>query len=88
VDFLKLDGELIRNMTGTDGLDQASVTNIVNLAGSLGIKTIAEYVESGEILDNVRLAGIDYAQGYHIRRPMPDLDQTAAMLHSPVEPAF
>jgi diguanylate cyclase (GGDEF)-like protein len=73
VDFLKLDGEFIRNMTGNGGMEQAIVTNIVSLAGFLGIKTIAEYVESEEILGNVRLAGIDYAQGFHIRRPMPDL---------------
>jgi diguanylate cyclase (GGDEF)-like protein len=83
VDYLKLDGELIRNMVGAGNLEQAIVTNIVSLAGSLGIKTIAEFVESEEIFSNVRLAGIDYAQGYHIRRPLPDLNHASA----PVEPA-
>jgi diguanylate cyclase (GGDEF)-like protein len=73
VDFLKLDGEFIRHMTGAGGMEQAIVSNIVSLAGSLGIKTIAECVESEAILGNVRLTGIDYAQGYYIQRPQPDL---------------
>lgn len=73
VDYLKIDGEFIRNMTDHGGLEQAIVRNIAGLAKSLGIKTIAEYVESETILDNVRSAAIDYAQGHHIRRPMPDL---------------
>jgi diguanylate cyclase (GGDEF)-like protein len=75
VDFLKIDGEFIRNMTGNGGLEQAIVKNIASLAMSLGIKTIAEYVESEAILDNVRSSGIDYAQGYHIQRPSVDMVQ-------------
>lgn len=73
VDYLKVDGEFIRNMTRDETMEQFIVANIANLAEHLGIKTIAEYVESESILDNVRAAGIDYAQGYHIRYPMPDL---------------
>jgi len=73
VDFLKIDGEFIRNMTGNSGLENAIVKNIANLAMTLGIKTIAEYVESQAILDNVRSSGIDYAQGYHIQRPTVEM---------------
>jgi diguanylate cyclase (GGDEF)-like protein len=73
VDFLKIDGEFIRNMSGTGGMDQAIVSNIANLAGDLGIKTIAEYVETEAILKNVRLAGINYAQGYYIQHPQPGM---------------
>jgi len=75
VDFLKIDGEFIRNMTGNGGLETAIVKNIANLAMSLGIKTIAEYVESETILDSVRSSGIDYAQGYHIQRPTVEMVQ-------------
>jgi EAL domain-containing protein (putative c-di-GMP-specific phosphodiesterase class I) len=75
VDFLKIDGEFIRNMTGDGGLEHAIVRNIASLAISLGIKTIAEYVESETILDNVRSSGIDYAQGYHIQRPAVSMVQ-------------
>ncbi len=35
------------------------------------IKTIAEFVENGEIMDILRKLGVDYAQGYHIDKPMP-----------------
>ena len=73
VDFLKIDGEFVRNMTGNGGLENAIVKNIANLAMSLGIKTIAEYVESEAILENVRSSGIDYAQGYHIQRPAVEM---------------
>ena len=73
VDFLKIEGEFIRNMSGNGGMDQAIVSNIANLAGDLGIKTIAEYVETETILKNVRSAGINYAQGYYIQHPQPGM---------------
>jgi EAL domain-containing protein (putative c-di-GMP-specific phosphodiesterase class I) len=72
VDYLKINGEFIRNMTGS-GTEDAIVSNITALAGSLGIKTIAEHVESEAILSNVRSVNIDCAQGYFIQRPSPDL---------------
>jgi EAL domain-containing protein (putative c-di-GMP-specific phosphodiesterase class I) len=72
VDYLKIDGEFIRNMTGS-GTEDAIVSNITALAGRLGIKTIAEHVESEAIFGNVRSVGIDCAQGYFIQRPAPDL---------------
>ncbi|HEY6012087.1 MAG TPA: bifunctional diguanylate cyclase/phosphodiesterase, partial [Nitrospirota bacterium] len=73
VDFLKVDGEFIRNMTGNGLIERQIVTSIASLAGNLGIKTIAEYVETQDILGEVATAGIDYAQGYYIQRPAPDL---------------
>jgi diguanylate cyclase (GGDEF)-like protein len=73
VDYLKVDGQFTRGMIGSDTTDQFIMANIAALAGRLGIKTIAESVESELVLGNVRLAGVDYAQGFHIRRPMPDL---------------
>jgi diguanylate cyclase (GGDEF)-like protein len=73
VDFLKVDGEFIRNMAGTGRAERAIVSNIAALAGTLGIKTIAEYVETEAILGNVQSAGIDYAQGYYIQHPSPHL---------------
>ncbi|MDH4163567.1 MAG: bifunctional diguanylate cyclase/phosphodiesterase [Nitrospirota bacterium] len=77
VDFLKVDGDFIRNMGGDGGMDRAIVMNIASLAGHLGIKTIAEYVESAEILSNVRSSGIQYAQGYFIDRPSPHMRNPA-----------
>jgi len=74
VDFLKVDGEFIRHLGGGSGaVEKHIVTSIAALAGHLKIKTIAEYVESENILGEVRSAGIDYAQGYYIQKPSPDL---------------
>lgn len=73
IDFLKVDGEFIRNMSGTSVVENAIVSSIAGLAGKLGIKTIAEFVETKEILGQVESAGIHYAQGYFIKKPSPDL---------------
>lgn len=68
IDYVKIDGEFIRNMV-LDSRDRAVVMSVITLAHELKIKTIAEYVESEEILANIREAGIDYAQGFHVGRP-------------------
>lgn len=73
VDFLKVDGEFIRNMHGSGSIEQEIVASIATLANRLRIKTIAEYVETESILGQVESAGIHYAQGYYIKRPSPDL---------------
>lgn len=73
VDYLKVDGEFIRHMTGNGEVEKQIVTSIASLAGRLGIKTIAEYVETREILGEVANAGINYAQGYFIQKPSPEL---------------
>jgi len=73
VDFLKVDGVFVRTMTSENTIEKAIVRSIASLAASLGIKTIAEYVESKAILEEVASAGIDYAQGYFIQKPSPDL---------------
>ncbi len=70
VDFLKLDGAFVRDIT-TDKVDRAMVGAIHDVGRALGIPTIAEWVESDEIRDEVRRMGIDYAQGYGIERPRP-----------------
>ncbi|HAR45986.1 MAG TPA: hypothetical protein DCS05_07400 [Nitrospiraceae bacterium] len=73
IDYLKVDGEFIRNMLQKGKMEKAIVSSIAALAATLGIKTIAEYVESAEILDEVTTMGIDYAQGYYIQKPAPTL---------------
>jgi EAL domain-containing protein (putative c-di-GMP-specific phosphodiesterase class I) len=42
----------------------------------MGIKTVAESVENADILAALLLVGVDFAQGYHISRPMPMMDIT------------
>jgi EAL domain-containing protein (putative c-di-GMP-specific phosphodiesterase class I) len=70
VDYLKLDGCFIKNMV-RDGIDHAMVQAINHVGQTMKIKTIAEFVESAEILQALGEIGVDYAQGYHIAKPVP-----------------
>ncbi|HEX9778258.1 MAG TPA: bifunctional diguanylate cyclase/phosphodiesterase [Geopsychrobacteraceae bacterium] len=88
IDFLKIDGEFIACLP-YDQTYQAFVKSMVTLAQELGIKTVAEFVETEEILQLVNAFGIDYAQGYHIGRPAenfapsdPLTDQRSAAANS------
>ena len=70
VDNLKIDGIFIRDVVD-DPIDRVFVESIHNIGKMMGIKTTAEYVENEDILNCVRSIGIDYAQGYHLARPLP-----------------
>ncbi|MCF6325197.1 MAG: EAL domain-containing protein [Gammaproteobacteria bacterium] len=68
VDYLKIDGSFITNLVN-DEVDQALVKSMVEISKTLGKKTVAEFVESEEILKMIKSYGIDYAQGYYIGKP-------------------
>ncbi|MGE5492722.1 MAG: putative bifunctional diguanylate cyclase/phosphodiesterase [Actinomycetota bacterium] len=70
IDFLKIEGDFIAHMLD-DERDRAFVQNMCALARQLGIKVIAEFVESQEVLDLLLEMEVDFAQGYHIGRPAP-----------------
>jgi diguanylate cyclase (GGDEF)-like protein len=70
VDYLKIDGSFVRGIA-EDRIDRAAVTAIQQLSQAAGAKTIAESVESLEILERVRSMGIDFGQGYIIHPPEP-----------------
>lgn len=75
VDYVKIDGTFVRDIL-VDPVDQAMVRSINQISQSLGKQTIAEFVESAAILEQIHAIGIDFAQGYHIGRPLavPALD--------------
>lgn len=68
VDFLKVDGGFIRDMLD-DPMDAAIVESINRIGRVAGLKTIAEFVETSEILHRLVEMGFDYAQGYVIHVP-------------------
>ena len=70
VDYLKIDGSFVRHLVDND-VDHTMVDIINQLGHVMKLKTIAEFVETPEVLDSLRLLGVDYAQGYHLGRPMP-----------------
>lgn len=70
VDFLKIDGVIIESMQqGPLGAATVKAINIV--CKEVGIRTIAEFVESKKTLDKLREIGVDYVQGFGIARPEP-----------------
>lgn len=68
IDYLKIDGFFVKDIV-TDPIDAAMVSAINEIGHRMGIKTIAEFVENEDILQQVRSLGVDYAQGYHINKP-------------------
>ena len=65
---LKLDGTFIRNV-GRESTDDPIVRSIVQLAHSLDMTVVAEWVQSVEQLQRLRLLGCDHAQGNHVCEP-------------------
>ncbi len=70
VDYLKIDQSFVRDMT-TDTVNKTITDSIIAMAHKLGIKVIAEGVETREQLRLLREAGCDFAQGYLFSRPHP-----------------
>jgi EAL domain-containing protein (putative c-di-GMP-specific phosphodiesterase class I) len=72
VDYLKIDGAFITNLIN-DQIDQTLIKSMIEIAKKLNKKTIAEFVESQKVLDLLIQYGVDYAQGYFIGKPAPEL---------------
>jgi diguanylate cyclase (GGDEF)-like protein/PAS domain S-box-containing protein len=68
VDYLKIDGQFVENITH-DRVDRSMIEAISQVGKAMGIQTIAERVESREVLAELGRLGIGYAQGFHIAKP-------------------
>ncbi|WP_457747569.1 EAL domain-containing protein [Sulfurimonas sp.] len=74
MDCLKIDGSLIENIAQDEG-SQKITQGIVEFARSVGMQTIAEFVEDEASLKILQQIGVDYIQGYYIGKPSPKLVQ-------------
>lgn len=70
VDYLKIDGSIVNKMD-KNTVDEAMVAAINQIGRVMHIETIAEHVENEAIMENLVNLGVNYAQGYHIGRPIP-----------------
>ena len=71
-DCVKIDGQFVSSMA-RGAIDRAIVTAMNDVAHSLGRSTVAEYVESPEIVRLLKICGVDYVQGYYISEPLQEL---------------
>lgn len=79
VDYLKIDGAFVRDLVD-DPIDYAMVQAINQIGQVMGLKTIAEFVETEAALERLCEIGVDYAQGYGIARPEPLCDSQGRLL--------
>lgn len=70
IDYLKIDRSFVQNL-GSDGDNQALCEAMVMLAHKLGLKVIAEGVETTEQRDFLIAVGCDFAQGFLYSQPVP-----------------
>ena len=70
VDYLKIDGSFVVDID-KDPMHYAMVKSINEVGQVMGIKTIAEYAASENIINCLKDIGVDHAQGYAVSRPFP-----------------
>jgi diguanylate cyclase (GGDEF)-like protein/PAS domain S-box-containing protein len=68
VDFLKIDGQFVANVA-TDIVDRSMVEAIAKIGTAMHVATIAEKVETAEVLAVLKQIGVDYVQGFHLAEP-------------------
>ena len=80
-DTLKIDGSYVKDLLGNPS-DLAIVKSMTDIAHTLGMKVVAEWVETPQILEKLIELGVDYAQGYAVHKPVR-LIELAAVAATP-----
>jgi len=70
VDAIKIDKSFVMEMA-VDASDAAIVRSTIDLAHNLGLRVVAEGVESEDAWRQLEALGCDFAQGYYLSRPLP-----------------
>jgi diguanylate cyclase (GGDEF)-like protein len=79
--FVKIDQTFVQRI-GEDQSDERIVAAVVDLAANLGLRSIAEGIETMDQLSRLRELGCDQGQGYLFARPLPPTDVSMAVLNS------
>ena len=69
-DYLKLDGTFVRGLGTEGGVDDPIVRSVIQLAHSLDMAVIAEWVTTDQQVERLRLLGCDLLQGYRVGEPV------------------
>jgi len=73
VDVIKIDKSFVMDMA-IDASDAAIVRSTIDLAHNLGLRVVAEGVESHQAWTDLKELGCDLAQGFYVSRPLPAAD--------------
>ena len=82
LDFVKIDGSFVRDVLSSR-VDQRIVLAICDVARTMGLATIAEFVETPAQRSLLAAYGVDYVQGYGIAKPMPLAQYLAQLVAVP-----
>jgi c-di-GMP phosphodiesterase len=72
LDIVKIDGTYIKDID-VNTKSQVVTESILFFTHKIGVKTVAEFVHSPQVYEIVKSMGVDYAQGYFLGEPKPDL---------------
>ncbi|MFC4588321.1 putative bifunctional diguanylate cyclase/phosphodiesterase [Sphaerisporangium corydalis] len=87
VDEVKIDGSFVQRL-GKSVDDERIVRSIVDLVRSLGLRSVAEGVETEEVAQRLREMGCDSGQGWRFAEPMPASETTAWLQERLSAPAY
>ena len=74
INIIKIDGSFIKNLPHCEN-SKIIVKTIQSFAKDKGIKLVAEFVCNEEVYKKVKELGLDYAQGYYLCEPLPELKE-------------
>ena len=85
IDYLKIDGSFIRNLT-SNAIDEEIVISTIRVAKRLNVRTIAEHVHNEEIYDRLIELGVTRIQGNHTGEaiPLEDIFTTPPFVRGPL----
>ncbi|MDD5716975.1 MAG: EAL domain-containing protein [Sulfuricurvum sp.] len=72
LDIVKIDGIYIKDIN-LNTKSKTVTETILFFTHKIGVKTVAEFVHSAEVYEIIKSMGVDYAQGYFLGEPKPDL---------------
>lgn len=79
-DVVKIDGQFVDGCAGSP-MNRAIISSVAQMATELGKTTVAEFVTDSATLEVVDTLGVDFAQGYHVGRPIP-VDDFIGVMHA------